>query len=601
MGLDVWHGLQNAFDVNIRGFGQGGVPRVLVMLNGRQVYQDMNGTQGWSTLPVRLEEIRQIEVVKGPFTAPFGLNAASGVINIVTFNPLYDKVNAATVRAGTQDYREISAVTTVRLADKAGLRLSAGAAEMDRFDSPLTSDTPGVQVDPFQYTFLAEAVAEVSPVTHVTLEASNSFSEVRALTARSDEQTSPSRTSSLRGHVSWESPVGVVEALLYRNSIWTDTGSPLTGPVIQDLDLIVGNLQLTSSLSASHILRTALEYRDSVVTVPGRRGEVKVDIASANATWNWTISRSLSFTSAARVDLIERERTGRETPPGFAFVRNDWNTDDTVASFNAGIVYRLEDGAILRLAGARGAQLPSAQAQTQELSFPLPTPFPAFLVGISNPTMTPAYVTSVELGYERAVEATGGRFAATIFSQWAQDVHGLLGQFIPSPRQVPGGPFYLTAYFDNVGDASNAGLELSLTGRVGNAWRWSANYTFVSSEDDLLPAPGGGDRALAWGIDFESSTPEHLANATVGYAAGPWEVDVHAQYRSATDPLIVRALGVQRTPLDALFLVNARVGYNLTDNFTVALTGKGLNHDSYRATVAPEIERRVFLSLTGKF
>ena len=65
-------------------------PRLLVLINGRQVYLDDYGRTAWQTLPVQIDEIRQIEVVKGPNSALFGFNAMGGVINIITFDPLAD-------------------------------------------------------------------------------------------------------------------------------------------------------------------------------------------------------------------------------------------------------------------------------------------------------------------------------------------------------------------------------------------------------------------------------------------------------------------------------------------------------------------------------
>jgi iron complex outermembrane receptor protein len=55
----------------------------------------------WYTLPVELAEIRQIEVVMGPSTALFGFNAASGVINIITYDPMRDSINTVTASTGT--------------------------------------------------------------------------------------------------------------------------------------------------------------------------------------------------------------------------------------------------------------------------------------------------------------------------------------------------------------------------------------------------------------------------------------------------------------------------------------------------------------------
>src|SRR6202040_2489563 len=97
-----------------------------VLVNGRQVYSDDYGHVNWSSIPIQLDEIRQIEVIKGPNSALYGFNAVSGVINIITYDPLQTQVNAATLRGGTQDYLGGSVVGTGRIGDDVGVRLSAG-------------------------------------------------------------------------------------------------------------------------------------------------------------------------------------------------------------------------------------------------------------------------------------------------------------------------------------------------------------------------------------------------------------------------------------------------------------------------------------------
>jgi outer membrane receptor for ferrienterochelin and colicins len=125
-GLDVrTYGLADS-EVGIRGYNQPLNPRLLVMVNGRQIYLDDYGYVAWSTIPVQLDEIRQIEVVKGPNSALFGFNAAGGVINIITVDPIKDNTNSVTVRTGTQSLASASVVGTAHFGDTAGIRLSAG-------------------------------------------------------------------------------------------------------------------------------------------------------------------------------------------------------------------------------------------------------------------------------------------------------------------------------------------------------------------------------------------------------------------------------------------------------------------------------------------
>jgi outer membrane receptor for ferrienterochelin and colicins len=93
-GVDVRrYGFAQA-EVSVRGYNQQFSPRLLVLINGRQVYLDDYGHTAWQSLPVQLDEIRQIEVVKGPNSALFGFNAVGGVINIITYDPLLDSTSA---------------------------------------------------------------------------------------------------------------------------------------------------------------------------------------------------------------------------------------------------------------------------------------------------------------------------------------------------------------------------------------------------------------------------------------------------------------------------------------------------------------------------
>ncbi len=105
-------------------------------IDGRQVYADYYGFTPWSTLPVELSDIRQIEIVEGPNSALFGFNAVGGVINIVTYDPLYDDVNTASITGGTQNLVQGSGVATFRMGDTAGLRVSLGGRGNDDFSTP---------------------------------------------------------------------------------------------------------------------------------------------------------------------------------------------------------------------------------------------------------------------------------------------------------------------------------------------------------------------------------------------------------------------------------------------------------------------------------
>jgi iron complex outermembrane recepter protein len=56
----------------------------LVMINNRPVYNYLQGGTFWESLPIDLNDVDKIEVVRGPSSTLYGPNAVSGVINIIT-------------------------------------------------------------------------------------------------------------------------------------------------------------------------------------------------------------------------------------------------------------------------------------------------------------------------------------------------------------------------------------------------------------------------------------------------------------------------------------------------------------------------------------
>ena len=59
----------------------------LALVDGRSVYLDFFGMVMWDLVPTNPDEIRQIEVIRGPASAVWGANAMSGVVNVITKSP----------------------------------------------------------------------------------------------------------------------------------------------------------------------------------------------------------------------------------------------------------------------------------------------------------------------------------------------------------------------------------------------------------------------------------------------------------------------------------------------------------------------------------
>ncbi len=60
---------------------------VLVLVDGRQVFDSFFGGTLWGSWPFQVEDIDRIEVIRGPGGVTWGANAMNGVINIITKDP----------------------------------------------------------------------------------------------------------------------------------------------------------------------------------------------------------------------------------------------------------------------------------------------------------------------------------------------------------------------------------------------------------------------------------------------------------------------------------------------------------------------------------
>ena len=98
----------SARDVNIttRGATSTLSTSQLALVDGRSIYLDFFGMVMWDLVPANPQDIKQIEVIRGPASAVWGANAMSGVVNVITRTPremAAGRANALTIGLGTFD------------------------------------------------------------------------------------------------------------------------------------------------------------------------------------------------------------------------------------------------------------------------------------------------------------------------------------------------------------------------------------------------------------------------------------------------------------------------------------------------------------------
>ena len=567
-GIAVKQFTETQQEVGIRGTASSYNDTVLVLVNGRQVYLDYYGFVAWETIPVQLAEIRQIEVVKGPNTALFGVNAVMGVINIVTYNPQYDDINVATVSVGTQGYRHAGLVDTMKLSDTAAIRYSVAGDRIGTFDDDpiaggINFTNPVAQHRTSSRAFGSlQGVFKVYDGVELELEYTGSEADRNEIISNQYGHLDYS-TRSYRATMRAESKMGLWDASLYYNTVEQPVEMFVSN------DVLVGSLSNVFKIGVDHTFRVMGEYRDNRMrgfhngTLQNR---VKYNAYAASGMWDWQLANKWSMNSAYRFDMMDFDYKGDiDALAGVPFTEADYDRRKVrESSYNWGLVYQRDDKNTWRMSYGHGVDVPSfLEFSTQ-----------SFVYG--NPYVPVSTIDSYEIGHDHKFTPETGdvTLRTAVFYNQRKDLQ-ILELAFPST-------------FVNGGDSTTTGVELSLSGKYKENLRWDTRYSLARVDDDLTVLAGN---------PIEPASVEHVANIHLGYDKNDWSFDGFATYFSNFTEPQLQGLGIVPYDVDAQVMLDARVGYAWSDGVDISLMAKNLQGKNFQGSVQ-ELSPQVFLSTT---
>jgi vitamin B12 transporter len=195
----------------------------------------------------------------------------------------------------------------------------------------------------------------------------------------------------------------------------------------------------------------------------------------------------------------------------------------------------------------------------------------------SNPELTPETSVSYDIGIEQALPEGRGSVSAALFRLEIDDL-------ITYDFACTVTPF---GCYDQVtdGTAVSEGVELAARFALTDRLTLSAAYTYTDSQQ---PNAAGGTtrRSRVPRNDFNVALDGQLTDA----------VDFGVSLRHVTDTV------ESGTPLDDFTLVDARIGYAITDQASVYLRAENLFDEQYQtARGYGTADRSFYFGLTGSF
>lgn len=147
-GMNITQTSARDFNINMRGATSTLSTSQLALIDGRSLYLDFFGFVAWDFLPVNPNELRQIEVIRGPASAVWGANALSGVVNFITKTPREMAGDTFTLGVGTfgREVKDngrgngalwyVNGTHAAAVNDRWSYKISAGAFGQDALPRP---------------------------------------------------------------------------------------------------------------------------------------------------------------------------------------------------------------------------------------------------------------------------------------------------------------------------------------------------------------------------------------------------------------------------------------------------------------------------------
>jgi iron complex outermembrane receptor protein len=102
-GMEVAQIDANKWAITTRGFNEIFSKKLLVLIDGRSVYNPAFAGVFWDVQDTLLEDVDRIEVIRGPGNTLWGANASNGVINIITKSAIKTQGTLLSGGGGTQE------------------------------------------------------------------------------------------------------------------------------------------------------------------------------------------------------------------------------------------------------------------------------------------------------------------------------------------------------------------------------------------------------------------------------------------------------------------------------------------------------------------
>jgi len=564
----------------------------LAVVDGRSLYQDFFGFTMWDFMPADLNEIKRIEVIRGPASAVWGANALTGVINVITKSPremagtgvtlgfggFGREVNGNGASSGQLWY--VRASHAAAIDDRWSYKITAGGYSSDAFARP-EGTIPNGTGTPYP-TYANTGTTQPKLDVRVDYEFPDGTQRMQFSggIAGTDGVMHTGigpfdiESGTVLGYWKFNYTRNAFKLQAFMNILNGQAANFLTvdpsgNPIDFEFDTKTFDVEVgdTRLVAGEHVLTYGGNLRANrfnLTIAPGEDGRTE---GGAYIQDEWLANDYVHLSVGARVDKFSSIESAVFSPRVAAVFKPSMDQSVRV-SYNR--AFRAPSAINNNLNVTVATPLPLSA-----LGLPLPPPLAgaSYLVplhAVGNSDLQEEHIDAFEIAYTGNIRNRATVSAAWYYSKWADQIlFTQTGEWGPAPAP-PGWPlpgivwagvwakgirFPSDFTYLNLGEVRDTGIELGIDGALTDNWGAFANYAFraepvpnfpgLSEEEALKEINIPSKHLINLGVSYLS--PTWYGTFTVSHASDAyWQDVLDSRYQGSTDPYTMVNLTVGR-------------------------------------------------------
>ena len=564
-GLDVIRISPSDAQISARGFNESNNNDMLLLIDGRSAYVDFFGIVVWDDLPIVLEEIERIEIIRGPGSALYGANAFSGVINIITKTP--EQAEGTTLSATVGEFDTYTwTFMHAKVLDKWSYKTVASWNEANSFD-----DRDEDNHEMFKGNALAQY--DFDPDSRICFSVGVNDGDGNTLT-----RVSGFEREGVFGYAKLNYDYADWKFQTFYNLVDID----VTGSDGEERSVVNNafdfELQHSFVPIEKHNITWGANYRHNRITSHEIIGDKeRQDLFSVFVQDHYGILDDMTLTAGVRYD--SHPETGSHLSP------------------RASLVYEPWENHIFRASVSRAFRNPSSIESFLDLVFQTGL---GDIVAIGNEDLESEEITSFELGYQTRLMENRLEFKIDMF-------YNVLDEIIEFRRTSDPGMNF--DYF-NAGKADAYGGEIGLVCHMSDRLTSYFNYSY----QELKARDDGVQFQLEENGEVIESSPKHKINMGIyGELENGFNGSIDLYYVDETTVGFFNPVFNPLNPLsflqpmvgelDDYTRVDARVGYKFQEHDVEVslIVQNALDDEHLEHPLGEELETQFFFRVTGRF